>query len=247
MTERIVNEHFVPSMGVDLEPYLDAYADSSDISSVHHVVRYVWAVECLGDLQGVTSVLDVACGAGYGSFMIASRFPGIRVVGADYDPGALEEARRSYRLDNLEFRHGDGVRWAETVGDEVFDCIVSFETIEHVEHRELFMENLVEHLAADGRLFLSTPCAWHRPLLAPEWEFHKIEYSPASLYDFLRRYFATIRRPEDGSLPHVECFDRLRERNIPYLLRLNPVICEEPITFSNPYAGEAGKRPRPNA
>ncbi len=71
--------------------------------------------------------------------------------------------------------------------------------------------------------------------LSPAWEHHRIEYSAGSLYDLLRRYFEVIRRPDDGSLPREDVFDRLRGSGVDYLLRMNPLVCERPIVVDNPY------------
>ena len=79
-----------------------------------------------------------------------------------------------------------------------FDAIVSFDMIEHVVHREIMMEGLVRHLTPGGTLLLSTPCGHLETVLKPGWVHHRIEYSAASLYDFLRRYFAVVVRPEVG-------------------------------------------------
>ena len=229
-----MDEHFTPSTGLDL----DEYIRRRDANAVWHLIRYVWALECLAE-RPVARLLDFGCGAGYGTYLVASRFPDVSVLGVDYDPAAVEAARAAYQLPNLRFALGDGTQWEATIGDEVYDCVVSFDSIEHIEHRELVMQSLVEHLSPSGFVLLSTPCAWASPVLRPGWEFHKIEYSLVTLYDFLRRYFGRVLRPDDGSLPHVEVFDRLRGTGLEYLLLLNPVLCEAPIRFENPYRTRA--------
>ncbi len=230
---RVVDEHFVPpDGGADLRAAISA----GDANAVHHLVRYAWAEAVLADFRP-TSVLDVACGAGYGSFQLARRLNGSRVLGIDYDARAVESARKLYRAPNLEYAVGDAMRWKETMGNGAFDAIVSFDMIEHVPHREILMQNVVEHLAPDGRLLLSTPCGSDETSLNPAWEFHRIEYSARALYDFLRRYFERIIRPEVAGFPHPEVFDLLREGTVSYLLKLNPVVCEGPIIVENPYPG----------
>jgi SAM-dependent methyltransferase len=228
----VVDEHFVPRYGLDL----DAYLREGDECGVHHVIRYLWALEVLEEMPGVASVLDLACGSGYGSHAIAERFPRVQVVGADYDQAAVEAAERSYRLPNLEFRLADATCWQETLGERTYDCIVSFDTIEHVRHRELFMENLVDHLAPAGLLLFSTPCGSDTNNLRPAWTHHHIEYSSASLFDFLSRYFRVIQRPDAGTLPALKLFERLSGSSVSYLLRMNPLVCREPIVIANPYS-----------
>jgi 2-polyprenyl-3-methyl-5-hydroxy-6-metoxy-1,4-benzoquinol methylase len=229
----VIDEHFVPAHGLDIAPY----AAAGDVGAVHHLIRYAWALECLADLPELTArgVLDVACGAGYGSHAIAGRFGRARVVGADYDAGAVSFAREHYKLPNLEFRHGDVTRWGETIGREEFGCIVSFDTIEHVAHREIMMQNLVNHLRDDGALLLSTPCGGMVNDLSPEWEHHKIEYGASSLFDFVSRYFRTVLRPDDGSLPHPDVFGRLEGTGVSYLLKMNPLLCRHPVKVPDPF------------
>jgi 2-polyprenyl-3-methyl-5-hydroxy-6-metoxy-1,4-benzoquinol methylase len=229
----MADEYFIPPSGLDLQPYID----KGDWCAIHHLIRYLWALQCISDFVEIRTVLDVACGAGYGSFEIAKRFPDISVVGVDYDRQAIELARRTYLLPNLKYKVGNVMQWEQTIGQDIFDCIVSFDTIEHIDHREIMMENLVDHLDEDGIVFLSTPSAGDVNELSPQWDSHKIEYSAKSLYDFVKRYFEVIYRPdaEDYLLPHLEVFDRLNDTEISYLLRMNPVLCRYPIKVSNPY------------
>jgi len=226
-----IDEHFIPVFGLDLEKYIN----KGDLSGVHHLIRYIWAIKVISDLS-VSNVLDIACGAGYGSYLIAKEFPNISVKGCDYDHEAIQYARKEYSLPNLEYKIGDGVQWKETIGNRMFDCIISFDTIEHVLHREILMQNFVEHLHKSGALLFSTPCAQVDTLLQPEWVHHKIEYSAASLYDFLKRYFNIILRPDDNTLPHRDIFVQLNENNnVSYYLKMNPLFCKEPIVIANPY------------
>ncbi len=234
-TGSVLDEHFVPAAGLDLEPYVAA----GDFNGTHHLIRYLWACECAKGTSGIGSVLDLACGSGFGSYLLACTLPTARVIGADYDRAAVLEAARRYRRNNLEFRFGDAVHWHESLGDEVFDLIVSFDTIEHVHHREIMLENLVAHLRDDGQVFLSTPCGGDSVVAKPEWEFHQIEYSAGSLFDFLSRYFRVVLRPDNGDLPHLEVFDRLKGSAVSYLLRMNPLICREPVAIENPYPSPA--------
>jgi 2-polyprenyl-3-methyl-5-hydroxy-6-metoxy-1,4-benzoquinol methylase len=227
----VINEHFVPALGLELAPYLE----TGDTTAVHHLLRYQWAAALLAD-SPPASLLDIACGSGYGSAMLAASLPNARILGADYDPTAIRYATEHYATDRVRFIEADGERWSQTIGDERFDCVVSFDTLEHSRHREIFMENLVNHLAPGGRLLLSTPSGHPENVLKPRWLHHHIEYSSASLYDFLHRYFGVVRRPEDADFPQRAVFDQLQGSSVTYTLQMNPVLCEEPIQIKNPYA-----------
>lgn len=58
-----------------------------DLLEYEHRARYEWAVD---QLTEGADVLDIACGTGHGSALIAKR---ARVTGVDYAPEALKRAR----------------------------------------------------------------------------------------------------------------------------------------------------------
>lgn len=227
----IKDEFFVPVNGLDLSKYIK----KNDIAAVHHLIRYQWAISVLKDINIKDQILDIACGAGYGSYQMALTFPDIRITGCDYDPAAINYAKRNYRSPNLDYKIGNVLEWDNTIGLNKYNLIVSFDTIEHIQHREIMMENLVNHLEENGMLLLSTPCGTMTNKLEPEWKFHRIEYSSSSLYDFISRYFDCISRPEDVDFPHLDIFDQLDGTGINYYLHMNPIICKVPKIIDNPY------------
>ena len=93
----IEDEHFVPLNGLDLTPYIQ----NQDTGAVHHLIRYTWAVEVIASLPTPHHILDVACGAGYGSYILAQKFSHTQVIGVDYDPKAVDHARLIFPSPNL--------------------------------------------------------------------------------------------------------------------------------------------------
>jgi len=226
-------EFYEPEYGLEIEPYIE----NENKQGIHHLGRYHWARRVLQDLEAKT-LLDVACGVGYGSYLLATSLPSISVTGADYDDRAVARAKASYKAGNLRFVQGDIVTW-ERAEDSIplgrFDAITSFDTLEHLIHRDVALLRIAENLTDNGVLLMSTPC--HRlPILHPEWEHHKIEYSFADLFELLRRFFSEVRFPENRSLPHLDFWENVinkdRDR---YLNRMNPVLCRNPIRFENSY------------
>jgi SAM-dependent methyltransferase len=75
------------------------------------------------------TVLDAACGMGYGTYLMAKN-PDVKLcIGIDHHEESIKVARSVFgSLGNLKFIHDTIANWAP---DRV-DCLVSLETIEHL-------------------------------------------------------------------------------------------------------------------
>jgi len=100
--------------------------------------------------------LDVACGEGYGSALLASA--AATVVGVDVAPEVVAHAAQRYRdRSNLRFEAGSASRLP--LADASVDAVVSFETIEHLprEDQPRMIAEIARVLVDDGLLILSAP------------------------------------------------------------------------------------------
>ena len=91
-----------------------------------HLERYRWAAKLVAGKR----VLDVACGTGYGTALLANA-GAAQVDGFDCSPEAVAFAKQTWALPNISF--GVAITDRLPVADGSYDCYVSFETIEHVE------------------------------------------------------------------------------------------------------------------
>jgi len=114
-----------------------------------HWHRYAWAAE----LVAGKSVIDVACGEGYGSQLLARQ--AARVTGFDLSELAVDHARRRYADSHLDFAVADCARLP--IDDDSVDAVVSFETLEHVEHQEQMLAEFRRVLRPRGILLISSP------------------------------------------------------------------------------------------
>jgi ubiquinone/menaquinone biosynthesis C-methylase UbiE len=115
-----------------------------------HWHRYHFAAR----LVAGRDVLDVACGAGYGSALLARS--AAKVTGADISAAAVDHARRRYAgVPNVEFRQADCT--ALPFADASFDVVVSFETVEHIAAQEAFLDEVRRVLRPGGVVILSCP------------------------------------------------------------------------------------------
>lgn len=220
-------EFFRPTYGLSVEQYIV----HGDMQGLHHLARYQWAALVLGQIPPAR-LLDCASGAGYGSKILADALPSTQVLGVDYDTRGTVLSRAHYSASNLTYMTGDLVRWSLSDGSGFgeFDCIVSFDTLEHLLHREIAMMNIAQHLQPDGILLFSTPCGHAETLLNPGWEHHKIEYAYPDLFDFLHRYFAEVIHPACADFPFAEFWRDVVNKDEPrYLTLMNPVVCRKPI------------------
>lgn len=136
------------------------------------------------------AVLDIACGEGYGSAILAGR--AARVTGADVSIEAVEHARRTYSsCGALNFVQASATELP--FPDATFDVVVSFETIEHLSEQERMVSELRRVLRTDGLLILSSP---NRPvyaeLSAQRNEFHVRELDFSELDALLGAHFAHV-------------------------------------------------------
>ena len=98
-----------------------------------HLSRYVWAVNALmrhfPQSARAVRVLDLACGVGYGSHILATA--GYQVVGVDRSAEALRYAVDHYGGEGVTYQAADANDPLSWAGD--FDAVVCFETLEHLE------------------------------------------------------------------------------------------------------------------
>lgn len=115
-----------------------------------HVGRYAPVLPfCRGK-----RVLDVACGEGYGSWLI-SQAGASAVKGVDISGEAIAEAKRSFQADNLSYRRCDAQKLSASLREARFDVIVCIETIEHIGDPKAFLREL-RNLAKEDCLILIT-------------------------------------------------------------------------------------------
>jgi len=116
-----------------------------------HVARYRLAME---HARG-KDVLDLACGEGYGSALLATVAK--TVVGVDVDTMTVEHAVHRYAPGATNLVYVRAPAHVTGLGDASFDLVVSFETLEHlVEHDEMMAE-VKRVLRPGGALIISSP------------------------------------------------------------------------------------------
>ena len=185
--ERIIPKQLKPTNGMLLE----------------HIARYYFATPYI---KG--RVLDIACGTGYGSHMVAKERKRelTELIAVDNDDDTIYYANREYNHQKIIYQKEDALDpdLPEKLG--MFDTILSFETIEHVADDQRFMDNLYQMLKPGGMLILSSPFGRGRGMPTSE-PFHVHQLTPAEFEELFIRFReteiyyqrgVTFEKPRDG-------------------------------------------------
>ncbi len=150
-----------------------------------HVHRYLVARKfCVNK-----SVLDIACGEGYGSWMLSK--VANSVLGVDVDAATISHADKFYKQKNLEFMIGDAQKIP--CQDNSIDVVVSFETIEHICEHDIFISEKKRVLKSGGTLLISSP---DRKIYSPDDKtdnpYHLKELSKDEFSEVLSNNFSNV-------------------------------------------------------
>jgi 2-polyprenyl-3-methyl-5-hydroxy-6-metoxy-1,4-benzoquinol methylase len=137
-----------------------------------HINRYNFAKYFI---RANDTVLDAACGVGYGSHLLADRAS--RVDAIDYSNEAVKYAKEHWQRDNIRYIQGNLLDENAYPKGHKYHVIVSFETIEHLKGDNVFVKLISERLLDGGIFIVSAPNAdilkvednpWHERHYTPE-------------------------------------------------------------------------------
>jgi SAM-dependent methyltransferase len=158
-----------------------------------HIERYEFAAKQARSGR----LLDIACGVGYGSRLIADERSDIsEVYGADVSIDAISYAQKHYAGNRVQFGIHDAMNFSS---DALFDTIVSLETIEHLPQPMLFMQRITQSLHPGGLFIGSVPTT------------PSVDANPHHLHDFSERSFRDMGRR--CGLQEVACCSQVQPFN----------------------------------
>jgi cyclopropane fatty-acyl-phospholipid synthase-like methyltransferase len=117
-----------------------------------HVARYsIVSAQVSG-----RRVLDIACGEGYGSWLM-KEWGASEVVGVDVSDEAISSAKRNFSRSGVSYIQGDACIASQLLMGKKFDVIVSFETIEHLADPQKFLSEIRNLCEENSSIFISCP------------------------------------------------------------------------------------------
>jgi SAM-dependent methyltransferase len=194
-----------------LERLVPEELEGSDVTGretlLLHLARYEFAARHARPGR----VLDMACGVGYGTRLLADRISGAReVVGVDRSPEAVQYAAERYGRPGVRFAAGDALAFEDPLG---FDSVVSLETVEHVADPERLLDRLVAALRPGGILVASVPTT------------PSADVNPHHLHDFSERSFR--RMGARRGLREVDCLRQVQPYRLFDALRRSEARMQE--------------------
>lgn len=162
-------------------------------------------------------VLDIACGNGYGSQILA--YAGAKFVyGIDNSKEAVDYANKKYLQRNIKFILGDAEKIS--LKEKSVDIVISLETIEHLRHPKKFLKESKRILKHGGALILSTP---NKEVSYEDNPFHLNEYTLSELDVLLSDFSGKIYYGQRAVFKNIVYFYKYIYRNISTIPILFPL------------------------
>jgi SAM-dependent methyltransferase len=141
-----------------------------------HIARYVFASAVLRQWPAA-SVLDLACGCGYGAHLLAET-AGAAVTAVDASGPSIAFASKAWSHERVEYLHASAGSFFEQ-GRGPYDAVVCFETVEQIASPRRLVEDLWAVLRPGGIMLLSCPNETVNPL--DDHPFHVRHFSADAL------------------------------------------------------------------
>jgi 2-polyprenyl-3-methyl-5-hydroxy-6-metoxy-1,4-benzoquinol methylase len=164
-------------------------ADADTVQTCEHRHRYEFAAGlCAG-----RRVLDLCCGSGYGTAILAA--PARQVVGVDNDAATIDSAQATIgrTLPNASFEVADALAYLAGDLSARFDVLVCFEGLEHLHDLDSVLMRLRDHAERGLRIVASVP---NGKLFGEQNPFHVTEFGYDEAVTAFAAFPATIMVPQ---------------------------------------------------
>lgn len=138
--------------------YVDPFDGSKKdfILKAEHLGRYLFAKK-IAEKENGSVIYDIACGNGYGTRILAEKNI---AYGFDRMKNQNTQTATFY---NVHLDNEDLVQSVDRLHIKKPDCIVCFETLEHLKEPKKLLQSFYQLLPSEGRLIISVPNAIFEP------------------------------------------------------------------------------------
>ncbi|MGK9172873.1 methyltransferase domain-containing protein [Yokenella regensburgei] len=158
VSEKAMSRYPLEALKEERDLHMDMTREAGERSDAH-IARYQWAASFVrpGD-----TVLDAACGLGYGSYLIQCGTMAKQTIGIDGSDYAIDYANINFapEVKNLRFEAGMLPEALYGFADNSVDVVISFETLEHIPDPQGVLKEFQRILTPAGRIIVSVPNDW---------------------------------------------------------------------------------------
>jgi len=171
---------------VTLGRHVSYWFRNSPRRALHYLSYYKFAARMIGAHK---RVLDLGCGEGLGTWILAAECGFAR--GVDLDENAIAIAQSNWTGERAEFLCQDALELVP----EPWDAVTNFDFVEHIlpSHMDEYWSGLTNNLAPEGIAIIGTPNLTSQQYASPVSKLgHVNVYSGERLEEELSRYFTHV-------------------------------------------------------
>ncbi|MDB5328986.1 MAG: Trans-aconitate 2-methyltransferase, partial [Phycisphaerales bacterium] len=140
----------VPNGAADYNAFMPTWDSSQYLQFASERTRPCRDLAGRVELDAPARVMDLGCGPGNSTKVLAERWPGARIVGIDSSAAMIKTARRDFP--GREWVVGDIAAWAYETGGESFDRIFSNAAMQWVSDHATTYPRIFGRVAPGGAL-----------------------------------------------------------------------------------------------
>ncbi|MFQ5611152.1 MAG: class I SAM-dependent methyltransferase [Anaerolineae bacterium] len=130
--------------------YLD---DVNRFGSIEEAIRPFNLITWNVGLEHIESILEVACGPGFLTFILAQQLPAAQVLGTDISPALIEYAQGKHgSLPNLTYAVRDGYALAEN--DATYDLVICNASLHHFARPAALIREMLRVTKPGGKVYI---------------------------------------------------------------------------------------------
>lgn len=154
-----------------------------------HEIRYIYASDLV---KG--KVLDVGCGIGYGSKVLADNTEMESYLGVDVSQEAIEYAQSRFKRDNVSFMNKNALEL--DIEQNSIDTVISFEVLEHITDYEDVLDKIEYALKDSGYFIGSVPDTVFDDICEDTYgenPYHLVRFNLEKITNALSRLFKRVK------------------------------------------------------